>query len=77
MDEADPDRLLVVAKLLVEVQRVPAVVRPDSDVLLGQGLGDPRRGDPIDVDEEGRHSAFHPRQSIDAHGLRDAVARKR
>ena len=70
VDEADPDRVLFVAETLVQVQRVPRVVGPDSDVTarqLGRHVGG---GYAVHVDQEGRHPARHRRQAVDRDGAR-------
>ena len=62
-----------VAEALVEVQRVPGVVRPDADPALtqsGRHLG--RRG-ALDVDQEGRHTALERRQAVDGDAVRQLV----
>src|SRR5207248_2386072 len=38
VDEAEPDRLVFVPEALIQVERVPRIVRPDPDLPVGQRL---------------------------------------
>src|SRR5438270_5208466 len=73
MDEADPHGRVLVAETAVEPERVPRVVRPDADLALGQRARYLGRRHALDVDEERRHAAFHPRQSVHRDGVRDRI----
>src|ERR1019366_7722665 len=73
VDEADPDRVSLVAETLVEVQRVPRVVSPDADPALSESRRDLGRRGALDGDEERRHATLERRQAVDGGAVRQRV----